>query len=196
MTKRPAALPLAPKWPSSMMWKLGRIKPYPGNARTHPPDQIKFIAGIFRRLGADQPIVVDEDGVILKGHGRLEAAKEAKLDAYPVAQRFGLTEAQKAELRVADNQAGLMSGWDQDLLRAEVALLQEEGVELQVLGFADKFLDDLLKDPEPPGEFPEVGADLPTSFCCPRCRYAWSGNPLAGANRAAGGPPEEDKGHG
>lgn len=119
------------------MWKLDRIRPYPNNARTHPPGQITLLASMLKRWGADQPIVVDEAGVILKGHGRLLAALEAGLRDFPVVQRLGLPEEEKKALRLADNQVALLSGWDADLIKGELTELKLAGFDIPFLGFPE-----------------------------------------------------------
>lgn len=119
------------------LWPVDRITPYQNNARTHPAAQISLLAELIRKNGADQPIVVDDEGVILKGHGRRLAAIEAGLKEFPVVQRKGLTKAEKSAMRIEDNQVALLSGWDNSLLKAEVIDLQTSGYPIALLGFAD-----------------------------------------------------------
>jgi ParB-like chromosome segregation protein Spo0J len=71
-------------------WSLDRIKPYERNARTHSEHQIELLSNLMTRYGVDQPIVVDENGVILKGHGRRLAALKAGFKTYPVVVMRGL----------------------------------------------------------------------------------------------------------
>lgn len=122
------------------MWPLDKIKPYPGNPRTHPPAQVTLLANLMKRHGIDQSIVVDDDGVILKGHGRRLAAIEAGLTEYPVVQRGGLDDAEKRAMRIADNQVALLSGWDHGLISAEISGLKLEGFNIPLLGFPEKQL--------------------------------------------------------
>lgn len=169
-----------PEWPAmqTKLWTLKRIKPYEANPRTHPPAQITLLAKILIEHGPDQPIVVDESGVILKGHGRLMAAKEAKLSHFPVAQRHGLTESEKRAIRIQDNQVALLSGWDSQLIGAEITALKLDGYDVELLGFGPQQLVSFTTTPKPPSGFPEVtGDNLKTDYCCPKCRYRWSGNP-------------------
>lgn len=158
------------------LWPLPKIKPYPRNARTHPPAQIKLLAAIFLKHGVDQPIVVDEGGVILKGHGRREAAIEAGLTEYPVVQRSGLTEAEKIAMRIEDNQLALLSGWDNELVRGEIAVLQKFDYDLNLLGFGESQLVSFTTTPGPPGSFRTFDESIPIEHECPRCSYKWSGN--------------------
>jgi hypothetical protein len=176
--------PLSKKlWPSidkKKIWPLAKIKPYPHNPKTHPPAQITLLAQILRTYGPDQDIVVDEAGVILKGHGRHLAAAEAELDGYPVTQRLGLSDSDKVAMRISDNQIPLLGGWNAELIRFEMMKLQGTDYPIKLLGFGDAELVQFTTTPQPPAEFAPVGEDIPTEFCCPRCRYVWSGNPTAG----------------
>lgn len=116
---------------------LSKFKPYPQNARTHPKEEIDLLSKVIKERGADQPIVVDEDWLILKGHGRLEAAKLAGLADFPYVQRFGLSEADKKAIRIEDNSLPLLAGWNKELLAGELATLQVDGYDLKLLGFPD-----------------------------------------------------------
>lgn len=161
MAKQAAA---AIKWPAAKteMWPLTAIIPYEKNARTHPPEQIALLATLMARRGVDQPIVVDEAGVILKGHGRRMAAlhdnfAEALAQAggrFPVAVHRGLSEAAKRAMRIEDNQLSLLSGWDNELLRLELGELKAEGYDLPEIGFDVKELDRILSWGDPLGAMP------------------------------------------
>ena len=98
-----------------------------GNARTHSAEQVAQIAASILEFGFVAPILVDERGEIIAGHGRLLAAKSLGLDTVPTIVRAELSDAQKAALRLADNRIALNAGWDEALLRAELAKLQEMG---------------------------------------------------------------------
>jgi hypothetical protein len=120
---------------------LAKIIPYPRNPRTHGDDQIKLLADLFQRYGVDQPIVVDEKGVILKGHGRRLAAIKAGMEQFPVVVRRGLSENDKRALRISDNQSALLSGWDNELLKMEMGELSLGGFEdMGLLGFSENQL--------------------------------------------------------
>lgn len=165
-------LKIAPsKW-----WALDNIKEYPRNPRTHPPAQIELLGSLLDKYGPDQDIVVDEKGEILKGHGRKMAVKAKGWPSYPVTQRFGLTDAEKIAMRIEDNQLALLSGWDNELVRGEIAVLQKGGYDLALLGFGEAQLVSFTTTVGPPGAFQEFGADIPTEHQCPRCGYRWSGS--------------------
>lgn len=129
----------APDWPATrpVMRPLSQIHPYPNNPRTHPPAQVAMLAEIMRKRGVDQPIVVDEAGVILKGHGRRLAALAAGFEEYPVVEHRGLSDADKAAMRIEDNQVALLAGWDQELVSGEIASLKLGGYDIALLGFPE-----------------------------------------------------------
>ena len=130
--------------------------------------------------GVDQPIVVDEQGVILKGHGRRLAAIEAKFEGFPVVVQRGLSEQEKIAMRISDNQVMLLGGWDPELIRHEMIELRSSGYDLQLLGFGEAQLVQFTTQPGPPTQFPGVGEDIETSYRCPKCDFVWSGNPKPG----------------
>lgn len=152
---------LAKQW--RQQWPLDRFKPYPRNARTHPPAQITMLAAMLKRHGPDQPIVVDEGGVILKGHGRLLAAIEAGLKSFPVVIRTGLSDSDKRAMRMEDNQVALLSGWDATLVQGEISSLKLAGYDMLLLGFPEAQLrgwgiavgTDSAQDPELAPERPK-----------------------------------------
>ena len=102
------------------LWPTAQLKPYEKNAKIHPPKQVQALAKIIEKHGFDQAIVVDRDGIIIKGHGRLEAAKHLGLKKVPVVVRDDLTPAQVRAARIADNTIAEMGKWDSDLLASDV----------------------------------------------------------------------------
>ena len=124
---------------------VASLLPYAANARTHSPEQVAQIAASIVEFGFVAPILVDERGEVIAGHGRLEAAKSLGLATVPVIVRQGLTEAQKAAYRLADNRIALNAGWDEALLAQEVARLQQMGeLELGLTGFESAEIERLL----------------------------------------------------
>lgn len=117
------------------VWPLDEIVPYERNPRTHPDAQIEMLARLMQEHGVDQPIVVDEAGVIIKGHGRLRAARLAGMSTFPVVVKNGLTEDQKRAERISDNQVSLLAGWDHGLMKLEMNDLSLAGYEMSLLGF-------------------------------------------------------------
>ena len=127
---------------------MGELAPYAANARTHTDDQIAQIAASIREFGFTNPILAGSDGVIIAGHGRLLAAQRLGLDKVPVITLDHLSDAQRRALVIADNKIAENAGWDEELLRSELAALQEMEFDLDLVGFSDEELDDLLGDLE------------------------------------------------
>lgn len=122
--------------PDQLMSKrrpMSQIHPYGRNPRTHPKEQIELLAQHMKQYGIDQPIVVDEAGVILKGHGRRLAAIAAGFKSFPVIVRSGLSEEEKKMMRIADNKIQLLGGWDDVLLGGEFGTLSLEGFDTPLL---------------------------------------------------------------
>jgi DNA modification methylase len=118
-------------------WPLDRIIPYPDNPKLHPPAQVKKLAALFLQFGIDQPIVVDEGGVILKGHGRRLAAIEAAMTEFPVVQHHGLSDADKRAMRIEDNALPLLGTWDPQKLPLEMGKLRMAGYPMSRLSFSE-----------------------------------------------------------
>ena len=99
------------------------LTPYNRNARTHSPAQVQQIAASISEFGFVNPVLIDKSGMIIAGHGRVMAAGKLGLEVVPCLRVDGLTEAQIRAYILADNQLALNGGWDQDLLRGELAAL-------------------------------------------------------------------------
>ena len=130
------------------IWPIDRLLPYIRNARTHTDEQIAQVAASIREFGWTNPILVAADGTIIAGHARLAAARKLKMTEVPVIVLDHLTDAQRRALVLADNRLALDAGWDEAMLRVELASLQEDGFDLEVVGFTDVELETLLRDPE------------------------------------------------
>lgn len=116
-------------------WAIAKLLPYLNNPRQHPAEQIEQIAASMRQFGQAQLIVVDDKGEIIAGHGRLLGAQKLGWSHVIVGVAVGWSNAQKRAYRVADNQIGLTSRWDDQLLRLEVGDLKKMGVDLSLLAF-------------------------------------------------------------
>jgi DNA modification methylase len=125
-------------------WPLDKLIPYARNPRTHSDAQVAQIAASIAEFGFNNPILVDTKAGIIAGHGRLLAARKLQLAEVPVIVLDHLTDAQKRAYILADNQLALNAGWDDDLLRAELAALQEEDFNVRIIGFDDEELARLL----------------------------------------------------
>lgn len=132
------------------LFSIERIKPFEKNARTHSESQVEQIASSMLEFGFTNPILIDEKDMIIAGHGRLMAANRLGLKEVPVIILSHLTEDQKRAYCLADNSIALNAGWDEDMLKAELADLKEKNFDLTLTGFSDDELDDFFKEPEPP----------------------------------------------
>jgi DNA modification methylase len=129
--------------------QIANLKPNPRNARRHPKKQLHQIAASIREFGFNSIVVIDEDGVILVGHGRVEAAKLAGLTTLPVLRITHLTAEQKVGFSLADNKIALNSDWDMEqltLLWRELSA-QELNFDLEVTGFETAEIDLLIDGP-------------------------------------------------
>ena len=127
---------------------IDNLTPYARNARTHSPDQIAQIAASIGEFGFTNPILIGADDVIIAGHGRLMAAQRLGLTEVPVIVLDHLTETQRRALVIADNRIAENAGWDEELLRSELAALQGLDFDLDLVGFSDDELADLLGEME------------------------------------------------
>lgn len=116
-------------------WPLARLVPYARNARTHSDAQVTQIAASIAEFGFVNPVLVDEAGEIIAGHGRVMAAKALGLDQAPVIVLEHLTDAQKIAFRIADNRIAEHAGWDDALLAQEFASLRDLSFDLDLTGF-------------------------------------------------------------
>lgn len=117
-------------------WPIDRPVPSPRNARKHPKSQIAEIAGSMTAFGFSNPILVDPNGEVIAGHGRLAAAKHLGMADLPVIVIAGLTDLQRRELMLADNRIALNAGWNREMLERELRDLSMLGADLQALGFS------------------------------------------------------------
>jgi len=128
------------------MMPVASLAPYAANARTHPEAQVAQLAASIAEFGFNVPVLVDDAGVLVAGHGRVLAAKALGLDTVPAIRLGHLTEAQARAFRLADNQLALNSGWDEALLAAELRALRSEEFDLGLVGFDGATLDRLLAE--------------------------------------------------
>lgn len=132
---------------------VDRLIPYARNPRVND-SAVDAVAASIKEFGFRQPIVVDENLVILVGHTRLKAAHKLGLDTVPVHVAMGLSETQKKAYRIADNRLNEIAGWDDDLLALEIEDLRLDDFDLGILGFDSGEVDSLLAslDATPEGE--------------------------------------------
>ena len=118
---------------------INDLKPYAGNARTHSEEQIDQIANSIERFGFTNPVLVDENGGVIAGHGRIAAAKRLGIEYVPTARLSGLSEADRKAYIIADNRLAELAGWDDDLLKTELEgiLGLEPEFDLDAIGFSE-----------------------------------------------------------
>lgn len=120
--------------------------PYALNSRTHSDEQVAQLAASIREFGFTNPILIDQDSNIIAGHGRLLAARKAKMDQVPAVIVTGLDDRKRRALVIADNKLALNAGWDEEALRVELEDLAGDFGEL--MGFSEDELVDLLRGDE------------------------------------------------
>ena len=148
--------------PEITLRPVEQLVPYARNARTHSDEQIAQIAASIREFGWTNPVLLDGNSGIIAGHARLQAARKLGLKQVPCLELAHLTEAQKRAYILADNRLALNAGWDLSLLAGEIQELKAEDFDLNLLGFDDKELSELLAYEEgtqgltDPDEVPEA----------------------------------------
>lgn len=125
------------QWPADnvIRRKVASLVPYARNSRTHSAEQVDQIAASIKEWGFTTPILVDADGQIIAGHGRLLAAQKLGLDEVPTMTATGWTDAQKKAYVIADNKLALNAGWDNAMLAIEMQELGDMGFDLDLTGF-------------------------------------------------------------
>ncbi len=125
------------EWPADKVErrKTEDLVPYAKNARTHSAQQVEQIAASIREWGWTSPVLIDEAGMIIAGHGRIMAAQSLGIEEVPVMVARGWTDEQKRAYVLADNQIAINAGWDADLLAGELIALGDVGFNLDLLGF-------------------------------------------------------------
>jgi ParB-like chromosome segregation protein Spo0J len=126
-------------------WRpLSELIPYARNPRTHSDGQVAQIAASIREFGWTNPVLVDGANGIIAGHGRVLAARKLGLERVPVIELAHMSETQKRAYVLTDNQLALNAGWDEALLRLELADISELGFDLALIGFGAGELERLL----------------------------------------------------
>ena len=159
--------------PIVRMSRIDDLVPYARNARTHSEEQVAQIAASIREFGWTNPILVDGARGIIAGHGRLLAARKLGLTEVPVIELTHLTETQKRAYILADNRLALSAGWDEDLLKVELADLRVEGFDLGLTGFGADELDLLLApvaNNDGAADGADAADDVPEPVCDPAVR--------------------------
>lgn len=136
------------------MIKTALLVPYARNARTHPEWQVQQIAASITEFGFTNPVLIADDNTLIAGHGRTLAAERLGLTELPAIRLSHLDDAQRRALIIADNKIAENAGWDMALLKEELEALSSEAFDLDILGFSDSELGeimDFLPDAQDPG---------------------------------------------
>jgi hypothetical protein len=145
-------------------WPVDRLVPSDANPRTHSAEQVRQIAAAIREFGFVNPILVAPNCTIIAGEGRFRAAQTLGMREVPVIVLAHLSAVQRRALAIADNQLALNADWDEELLRAQLAALQDENFNLDLLGFDDQELARQLAAQEAAGLTDEDEVpDVPTT---------------------------------
>lgn len=126
--------------------------PYARNSRTHSDEQVAQIAGSIREFGFTNPVLIDASGTIIAGHGRVMAARKLSMPSVPCLRLEHLTPAQVRAYVIADNRMALSAGWDEEMLRSEIAGLHADGFDIGQIGFTDEEIAALLAPPANEGQ--------------------------------------------
>ena len=166
------------------LMEVDKLIPYARNARTHSDVQIAQIAASIKEFGFLSPVIISKDNTILCGHGRYYAAQKLGLEKIPCIQEDHLTEAQKRAYILADNKISQNAGWDEELLKIEIADLQGADFDVALTGFEEYEIADLFafEDGNPNPEKPvenkeydeEVFGDEEFEHECPRCGFKYN----------------------
>ena len=138
------------QWPADNIErrKVNDLIPYARNSRTHSPAQVDQIAASIKEWGFTNPILIDETGTIIAGHGRVMAAQKLGIDDLPCMTATGWTEAQRRAYVIADNKLALNADWDMEALKIEMQDLGELDFDIDLVGFgADELALLLAEDP-------------------------------------------------
>jgi len=139
---------------------VDELIPYVNNQKLHPDAQITKIASSIKEFGFTQPIVIDKEGVVIIGHGRLMAAKKLKMNEVPVLLMDDLSDAQVKALRIADNKLN-ESDWSNEMLRSEFDILDEMDFDLELTGFDLDEIVNIRDEDGDAGTEPEGGDEVP-----------------------------------
>lgn len=121
----------------------GELIPYVNNSRTHSEEQVQQVAASIKEFGFTNPILIDEQGSIIAGHGRLAAAQILQMEQVPTITLSGLSDAQRKAYVIADNKLALNAGWDYEVLKLEILDLDGD-IDLSLLGFDDNELANII----------------------------------------------------
>lgn len=148
---------------------IDKLLPYARNSRTHSDEQVAQIASSIKEFGFTNPVLIDSEGMIIAGHGRVMGARKLAMTEVPCIRLSHLTENQKRAYVIADNKLALNAGWDDEMLKLEMQFLKDEDFNLDLLGFSDDEINAFLEPEtiEPQSDedaVPEVPAEPKTKL--------------------------------
>ena len=157
---------------------LDALIPYARNSRTHSDAQVAQVAASIVEFGFTNPVLIDAQGGIIAGHGRVMAARKLAMDKVPCIRLGHLSEAQKRAYVIAGNKLAANAGWDEQMLALEFKDLQDMGFDVGLSGFElediGKLLDslDAPKNTVQPSSAKEINPDDYQMGCqCPKCGF-------------------------
>jgi hypothetical protein len=136
---------------------ISALKAHPLNVRMHPERQIAALGRNMRKFGFTQPILIVEDGTIVAGHARLEAAESIGIESVPVRVVRGWSAGEVRAYMLADNRLAELAGWDESGLRRELEAISGLDMDLADLGWSDDEVNRLMGDA--PAEFEDGFSD-------------------------------------
>ena len=156
---------MAESWPADRVerWPVAKLAPDARNARTHSDEQVTQLAASIEEWGWTIPVLVDEAGGIIAGHGRILAAYRLGLEDVPVMVATGWSDAKKRAYMLADNKLTLNGEWDLDRLAIEIAELRASDFDISLIGFSESEIDDLLKADRGALTDPDEAPDAPAT---------------------------------
>jgi len=156
--------------PNDELCPIAQLVPYANNARTHSRKQIGQIAESIKRFGFTNPVLVADDGMIIAGHGRVEAARLIGMTEVPVKRLSHLSKDEVRAYVLADNKLAENAGWDQDLLRIELQGLIDLEFDVELLGFTTTEIDLIIDGPADDNIDPQLDAQEPVADGPAVCR--------------------------
>ena len=167
------------QWPADKVERrpISKLIPYARNSRTHSDGQVAQIAASIREWGWTMPILVDEDGNVIAGHGRIMAAQKLGIADVPCMTATGWSEAKRRTYVIADNKLALNAGWDDDVLKLELQDVDTLGFDLTLTGFDVAELANLFDEPDfapgTEGDQGKLDELAPKMVTCPHCQAEW-----------------------
>lgn len=174
-----ATSPLEKAWPADNVErrKVADLIPYARNSRTHSDEQVSQIAASIKEWGWTVPVLIEADGGLIAGHGRILAAQKLGIKDVPCMIAEGWTEAQKKAYIIADNKLALNAGWDNDLLKIELQDLGDLDFDLSLTGFDVEEMAALFLEPSmdaPDSSSKEIDPDAyAMDHTCPKCGFEY-----------------------